>query len=140
MNTFAMAPLPALSPLTQTTVSEWIFHWLAERDYDEYLSICADTPFSEMGLSSIDAVELASELAHASKVPLDSTIAWHYPTPATLAGYIAGASAPLEPEQPAPTGLPADAANTAFQHLDEQAMADLLESLLSPAGQAPQAR
>ncbi|MCP3751631.1 acyl carrier protein [Pseudomonas sp. SBB6] len=140
MNTFAMAPLPALSALTQTTVSEWISYWLAERDYDEYLSICADTPFSEMGLSSIDAVELATELSHASKVPLDATIAWQYPTPATLAGYIADAAASRQPDDAVHTAPPAVTDNPAFQHLDEQAMADLLESLLSPAGKALQVR
>ncbi|EJN22259.1 acyl carrier protein [Pseudomonas sp. GM79] len=137
MNEHALDPLtyapPALSSVTRETVGNWISSWLTERDYDESQSISIDTPFSEMGLSSIDAVELAAELSHVSKVQLDSTIAWHWPTPDSLAGYVADtarAYVPTSAEEPA-------GHNAAFLHLDEQGMAELLESLLHPHSLTP---
>ncbi|BAV75628.1 hypothetical protein TRE132_36890 [Pseudomonas chlororaphis subsp. aurantiaca] len=140
MNAHALDPMayvPALSPITRQTVSNWISSWLSERDYDEDPSTSSHTPFSEMGLSSIDAVELATELSHASKVPLDATIAWHYPTPAELAGYVADTATASTRPSAAPQGDEPAADTPSLQHLDEHAMAELLESLLTPRSSTP---
>lgn len=90
-----------------------------------------DTPFSEVGMTSMDAVELAAELSLVSKVPLDSTIAWHYPTPGELAGYVADTAKAGSPAtQPSrPMAEPA-VDKAGLGQMDEQAMMTLLENLL----------
>ncbi|WP_413790843.1 MULTISPECIES: acyl carrier protein [unclassified Pseudomonas] len=124
---------PPLSSVTRDTVGDWIYRWLLDRDYGEDLSMSIDTPFSEVGMTSMDAVELAAELSQVSKVPLDSTIAWHYPTPGELAGYVAAtAKAGTPAVQPSrPIAEPA-VDKAGLGQMDEQAMMALLESLLGP--------
>lgn len=129
MNSQATNPMAdSMAPLTSITsasVTHWILTWLADRDYTEDASFEQDTPFAEMGLSSIDAVELAAGLSQASGVALDSTIAWHYPTPVALAAFIADSSRTAEVP-----GAPAPVQGADLEHLDDQEMAKLLEQLL----------
>ena len=125
-------PTP-LSAVTRDAVGDWIFRWLLDRDYSENLSMSIDTPFSEVGMTSIDAVELAAELSLVSKVALDSTIAWHYPTPGELAGYVADTANVSESGVQPSSPLAESAVDKAgLGQMDEQAMMALLESLLGP--------
>ncbi|MBE8591752.1 acyl carrier protein [Pseudomonas sp. MAFF 301449] len=124
---------PPLSSVTRDAVGDWIFRWLLDRDYSENLSMSIDTPFSEVGMTSMDAVELAAELSLVSNVPLDSTIAWHYPTPGELAGYVADTAKAGTPAAHSSIPLAEPAVDKAgLAQMDEQAMMALLESLLGP--------
>jgi acyl carrier protein len=63
--------------------------WLVARLGLDTAEVSRDRPFAEFGVDSLTAVELSQELEDEFKVPLPPIIAWNYPTPATLARYLA---------------------------------------------------
>ncbi|MFB6392740.1 type I polyketide synthase [Polymorphospora sp. 2-325] len=64
-----------------------------------------DGAFAELGFDSLSALELAERLADASGLELAGTLAFDYPNPATLAGYLAARTNP-----PAAAAAPAPVA------------------------------
>lgn len=133
-NQIAQPIAEVVKAISEREVKTWLLAWLVDRDYCEDSRIDEQTPFAEMGLSSIDAVELAAELAQAVGIHLESTIAWHYPNIELLAEHIAEQTlgvadrpAALELNQVVESEAPSNAMD--FSGLDEQAMADLLKNL-----------
>ncbi|MEM8864713.1 MAG: phosphopantetheine-binding protein, partial [Planctomycetota bacterium] len=111
-------PLDGLSLAAATErIEEWMLHWLVERTDVDTSQIDRQRPFAEQGLDSLTAVELSGELEEAFAVELPPIVAWNYPTPAALAGYLA--------EQKLGAGEPA-----AAPAMDDPAAADL-EALLA---------
>lgn len=120
--------------ISKREVKTWLLAWLVNRDYYEDSRINEQTPFAEIGLSSIDAVELSVELSQAVGINLDSTIAWHYPNIELLAEHISeqtleitDQTATLELNLVGASEVPSNAMD--FSGLDEQAIADLLKTL-----------
>ncbi len=120
--------------ISKREVKTWLLAWLVNRDYYEDSQNNEQTPFAEMGLNSIDAVELSAELSQAVGIILDSTIAWHYPNVELLAEHIAeqtlevmDQTTALELNLIGARKIPSNAMD--FSELDEQAIADLLETL-----------
>ncbi|MEQ8790733.1 MAG: AMP-binding protein [Pirellulaceae bacterium] len=70
-------------------IEEWLLEWLIERAGVPGDDVARDRPFAEYGLDSLTAVELSQELEDWLGVHLSSVIAWKYPTPVTLARYLA---------------------------------------------------
>ena len=75
-------------------IEEWMLAWLAGHIDLDADAAGRDRPFAELGLDSLTAIELSSELEAAFGVPLPPVVAWNYPTPAALAGYLAEQSHP----------------------------------------------
>jgi acyl-CoA synthetase (AMP-forming)/AMP-acid ligase II/acyl carrier protein len=89
-----------LHPRTVTAkeVEAWLTRRLATRLRLKPSQVQAATPFIEFGMSSLDAVEIAAELARWLGRPLSPTAIYNYPTVAALARWLARSSA----DSPAP--------------------------------------
>jgi acyl-CoA synthetase (AMP-forming)/AMP-acid ligase II/acyl carrier protein len=70
-------------------IEEWLLKWLVNRLNMDPTDAVRDRPFAEYGVDSLTAVELSQELEDEFKVPLPAVVAWNYPTPASLARYLA---------------------------------------------------
>ena len=70
-------------------IESWTLNWLVERAAIAKEDVHRDRPFAEYGLDSLTAVELSQELEDWVGVEVVPTVAWNYPTPATLSVYLA---------------------------------------------------
>jgi acyl carrier protein len=70
-------------------IEVWMLAWLAERANLERTELNSNTPFAELGIDSMTAIELNQELEEALQLKIPPVAAWDYPTPATLARYLA---------------------------------------------------
>ena len=70
-------------------IESWTLTWLVERAAIAREDVHRDKPFAEYGLDSLTAVELSQELEDWVGVEVVPTVAWNYPTPATLSVYLA---------------------------------------------------
>lgn len=77
-------------------IEKWMLQWLIEKAAVPEDEVSRDKPFAEFGLDSLTAVELSQQLEDWVGVEVVPTIAWNYPTPATLAGYLARQAAGVE--------------------------------------------
>ena len=77
-------------------IEKWMLEWLIERAAVPANEVSRDKPFAEFGLDSLTAVELSQELEDWVGVEVVPTIAWNYPTPAALSGYLARQAAGVE--------------------------------------------
>lgn len=80
-----MTPASKLSHITWLT--DRVAHLLAMDAVD----VDADRPLAELGLSSLQAVELAGDLEDRLGRPVDPTVVYDYPTIADLAGFAVAA-------------------------------------------------
>ena len=82
----------------------WMGSWLASQADIDTTGLDPGQPFADLGLDSLTAVELSTDLEASFGVPLPPIVAWNYPTPLALAGYLAektlGESSDLENESP----------------------------------------
>jgi len=66
-----------------------LLHWLQQHYQVLEADLNADKPFAEYGVDSLAAMELSGSLEDWLKVKIPTVVAWQYPTPATLATYLA---------------------------------------------------
>ena len=71
-------------------VESWLLTWMVERAAIPADEVDRNKPFAEYGLDSLTAVELSQQLEDWLGVEVVPTVAWNYPTPATLSKYLAG--------------------------------------------------
>ncbi len=95
--------------------------WIAQRLGQPAAAIGVSTPFADMGLDSVTAVELTHHLEQSLGITVAATATWDFPNILTLAEYVAGATN----ENAAPP--PADP----LDGLSESELAALLESELN---------
>jgi acyl-CoA synthetase (AMP-forming)/AMP-acid ligase II/acyl carrier protein len=76
----------------------WLLDWLVSRAAIPQSEVHRDKPFAEYGLDSLTAVEMSQELEDWLGVEVSPTVAWNYPTPATLSIYLANQVNGGEPE------------------------------------------
>ena len=79
-------------------VESWLLNWLVERAAIPANEVDRNKPFAEYGLDSMTAVELSQELEDWVGVEVVPTVAWNYPTPATLSVYLARQAGGAEEE------------------------------------------
>lgn len=70
-------------------IEESLLTWLVEKVGVDAAEVDRSRPFAEYGLDSLTAVELSDRLEQMLNVRLTPTIAWNYPTPASLAEHLA---------------------------------------------------
>ncbi len=75
--------------VTERDVESWLTRRIAARLRLDPSRVEATTPFIEYGMSSLDAVEIATELARWLGRPLSPTAIYNYPTVAALARWLA---------------------------------------------------
>ena len=71
-------------------IEAWMMNWLIDRAGLDSKELDRNRPFAELGVDSMTAVELSQELEEEFGVALNPVVAWNYPTPSTLASYLAG--------------------------------------------------
>src|SRR3954452_2691798 len=82
---------PLEPPRTDTTVAEmreWLRNWIANATGQSPDAINDSTPMVELGLSSRDAVAMASDIEDLTGVTLTATVAFRHPTIESLATVI----------------------------------------------------
>ncbi|HEY6563999.1 MAG TPA: phosphopantetheine-binding protein, partial [Pirellulaceae bacterium] len=89
-------------------VESWLLHWLVERAAIPASEVHCDRPFAEYGLDSMTAVELSQELEDWVGVEVLPTVAWNYPTPASLSVYLARTAAGDEEAAETAPAIPMD--------------------------------
>ncbi len=67
-------------PLTEEALVRWIIDAVARLARVSAESLDADTSFEDIGLSSMAAVSLASELSDAFGIEVDALVTWDHPT------------------------------------------------------------
>ena len=102
--TITLAPGRELSPArTDMSVPEmrtWLRNWVANSTGQSPDSVDESTPMVELGLSSRDAVAMASDIEDLTGVTLTATVAFRHPTIESLAVVIIEGEPELEPYDP----------------------------------------
>lgn len=97
---FTLAPERELSaPRTELTVAEmreWLRNWVANATGQQPGSIDESVPMVELGLSSRDAVAMATDIEDLTGVTLTATVAFRHPTIEALATVIVEGEPELE--------------------------------------------
>ncbi len=70
-------------------IQEWLIAWLTERANLNPGTMTATTPFAELGIDSLTAVEISQELDQVLGLRLPPMVIWSCPNPETLAHYLA---------------------------------------------------
>lgn len=78
---------------TADTIRGWLVEWLVREVGLDASAIDPRRPFASQGLDSVTGVRLADALGQWLGVPLETTLAWDYPTIDALSLHLAGASA-----------------------------------------------
>jgi acyl carrier protein len=68
-------------------ISVWMADWLSTRSFSNN-DLAASTSFAELGLDSIDAVELLSDYSDYFVHEVDPTVLWQYPTQEKLCAFL----------------------------------------------------
>ncbi len=112
-------------------IETWLLEWLVVRLGLDAVDVARDRPFAEFGVDSLTAVELSQELEDQFKVPLPPIVAWNYPTPATLAKYLAEQStgAAEKAEQPRADAAAGGTVANADDDADDAELAALLAEI-----------
>jgi polyketide synthase 13 len=79
---------PARTDMTVAEMREWLRNWVANATGQSPDSIDDATPMVELGLSSRDAVAMASDIEDLTGVTLTATVAFRHPTIESLATVI----------------------------------------------------
>ncbi|BBZ78294.1 polyketide synthase [Mycolicibacterium anyangense] len=82
------APTPARTDMTVAEMREWLRNWVANATSQSPDKIDESTPMVELGLSSRDAVAMASDIEDLTGVTLTATVAFRHPTIESLATVI----------------------------------------------------
>lgn len=67
-------------PLTEEALVKWMIEAVARLTRVNAASLDADTAFEDVGLSSMAAVSLVSELSDAFGIEVDALVTWDHPT------------------------------------------------------------
>ncbi len=73
------APAPARTDMTVAEMREWLRNWIADATGQSADTINDSTPMVELGLSSRDAVAMASDIEDLTGVTLTATVAFRHP-------------------------------------------------------------
>ncbi|MCH9760843.1 MAG: type I polyketide synthase [Actinomycetia bacterium] len=76
------------SDMTVAEMREWLRNWIGGATGQSPDSVCESTPMVELGLSSRDAVAMASDIEDLTGVTLTATVAFRHPTIESLATVI----------------------------------------------------
>lgn len=83
-------------------IEQWLLQWLIENTGVPADTVDRERPFAEYGMDSMRAVELSQTLEGWLGIELTAVIAWNYPTPASLAPFLARTAAGLEAVEEVP--------------------------------------
>jgi polyketide synthase 13 len=87
---------PSRTEMTVPEMREWLRNWVANATGQAADAIDESTPMVELGLSSRDAVAMASDIEDLTGVTLTATVAFRHPTIETLATVIVEGEPELE--------------------------------------------
>lgn len=111
-------------------IEGWMIGWLVQNAGVSADDAKGDRPFAELGIDSMTAVELSSELEKQFAVPLPPIVAWNYPTPVALSRYLAEQALGAD-EAPAPAPAPLEFLSTSAPSAETPEEQATLEALLA---------
>jgi acyl carrier protein len=79
--------------MTADALEGWLVARIAMALGVDEESIDPETPFAELGLGSLEAVEISGDLETLLVRKLDPTLLWEFPTARRLADHLGGAGA-----------------------------------------------
>jgi len=94
-----------------------LLEWLVARSDLPSGDVDRQRPFAEYGVDSLAAVELSADLERWLQVPTPAIAAWNYPTPESLARFLAEQAAAAHSPASESGGPPADFGITEFETL-----------------------
>jgi alkylation response protein AidB-like acyl-CoA dehydrogenase/acyl carrier protein len=103
------AAVPARRPARARRTEPWIRAWIAERIGLAASDVDGESSFADLGLDSTGAVELAAALETTFAVPVEPTVLWSFPTPATLAEHVEELAREADGAEPEPRDRDVDA-------------------------------
>ncbi|TWU50974.1 Long-chain-fatty-acid--AMP ligase FadD29 [Rubripirellula tenax] len=90
---------PGGRQIVRQKIENAILAYIAQESGDETTFVSSETPFADMGVDSMLAVQLSSQLQRWLGVPLSAVVAWSHPTPKTLSQYLADQVFGIEPTE-----------------------------------------
>lgn len=137
----SQSPLSLSSAPTSESIQQWIINLLIQQWKIPAEAIASDKTFSDYGVDSVMAVNLAQELEDWLKTPLEATLVWNFPTIQALANHLANElnesgfndQAVAAPAVATPKSTPESPASTPpdLDTLSDTEMADLLAEELA---------
>ncbi len=76
-------------PQLSEEVLRWLIQWLTQRANLNPEAMQADTPFAELGIDSLSAVEISQDLDQVLGLQLPPMVIWSFPSSAALSEYLA---------------------------------------------------
>ncbi|MGI9430287.1 MAG: AMP-binding protein [Bythopirellula sp.] len=73
----------------QAEIEAWLVRWLTARADLNPAAVQSETPFAELGIDSLTAVEISQELDQLLELQLPPMVIWSCPTCAALSAYLA---------------------------------------------------
>jgi acyl-CoA synthetase (AMP-forming)/AMP-acid ligase II/alkylation response protein AidB-like acyl-CoA dehydrogenase/3-oxoacyl-(acyl-carrier-protein) synthase/thioesterase domain-containing protein/acyl carrier protein len=73
----------------ESALTTWLSQWLCAKRGVHEVTVDIHQPFAEIGLDSLESVEVAQDLQDWMQVSLDSTVIWNYPNVAELSLHLA---------------------------------------------------
>jgi acyl-CoA synthetase (AMP-forming)/AMP-acid ligase II/acyl carrier protein len=106
-------------------IEAWMLDWLITRLGLSPEDVSRDRPFAEYGVDSLTAVEMSHELEQQFSVPLPPIVAWNYPTPSSLARFLAEETLGVRREETAAAPVVTRAATNGSQPTSDADDAEL---------------
>jgi acyl-CoA synthetase (AMP-forming)/AMP-acid ligase II/acyl carrier protein len=100
-------PGPAMTRPDPASSRDWLLGWLADRLQIPAGRLDPEESFASYGMDSVTASEMAAALGQRLGRPVGQTIAWDYPTPSRLLGWLRNsgdAPAPVSAARPGSRG------------------------------------
>ena len=126
---------PGGRQIVRQKIENAILAYILQESGNETELVTAETPFADMGVDSMLAVQLSSQLQRWLGVPLSAVVAWSHPTPKDMSQYLSDQAFGSEPSESVDSSATHDLPMTEeelismIEQMDDEEAAKLLSQL-----------